>query len=144
MRSVRALSVEVIERGARKGLLVTLELAKYFLPAVVAVRMLEAWGLLEPMSRLVEPLMTYFQLPGEVSLALVMGAVSSPYAGIALLAALGLSAKELTIASTMLIFGHSLIIETAIVNKAGANGWLIAGLRLLSGMAAGLILARLL
>ena len=84
--------------------------------------------------------MALFGLPGETALALVLGNLSNMYAGIGVLAALDLTVKEMTIICAMLLLCHSLLIETAIVFKAGGRPVPVVIGRVFSCMVVGFIL----
>ena len=107
--------------GVKNSLQITLELAKVLVPVTIAIALLEHSGLLPDIARFFSPLMGLVGLPGETALAFVLGNLSTMYTGIAVLATLDLTVKELTIISTMLLLCHSLLAETAVVAKAGGR-----------------------
>ena len=116
-----------VKQGTRAGLLVLWELAKVIVPAVVLVHLLEQSGWLPRISGWLGPVMGIFGLPGEAALALVSANVASIYAGLGVVVALGLNAKETTIVAAMMMINHAAISETALVAKAGARaGWVLA------------------
>lgn len=116
-----------VKRGTSAGLHVLWELAKVIVPAMVAIHVLEQSGWLTRLSDWLGPLMGIFGLPGEAALALVSANLATIYAGLGVLVALGLSAKETTIVAAMMMINHAAISETALVAKAGARaGWVLA------------------
>jgi hypothetical protein len=116
-----------VKRGTGAGLRVLWELGKVIVPAMVAINVLEQSGWLTRLSDWLGPLMGIFGLPGEAALALVSANVASIYAGLGVVVALGLSAKETTIVAAMMMINHAAISETALVAKAGARaGWVLA------------------
>jgi hypothetical protein len=50
----------------------------------------------------------------------------------------------MTILGTMVLIAHSLITETAIAARAGANGLIVLGARLAAALLAGVLLGQLL
>jgi len=116
-----------VKRGTSAGLHVLWELAKVIVPAMIAINVLEQSGWLTRLSDWLGPLMAIFGLPGEAALALVSANVASIYAGLGVVVALGLNAKETTIVAAMMMINHAAISETALVAKAGARaGWVLA------------------
>ena len=83
--------------------------------------------------------MKYLGLKGEAAMVLAFGSLSL-YSGIGAMMTMALTAKEITILACMLTVSHSLIIETAIVAKAGANGLLVTGTRLMASVLSAVIL----
>ena len=131
-------------RGIVNSARVNYEMAKFVVPAVILVVFLERTGALAPLGHAAAPLMRWFGLPGEASLALLLGNLGSPYSGIAALAALALTPRQITIAAAMLATCHSMILESGIAARAGANPWPLAGARVAAAAAAGGLLNLLL
>jgi len=126
-------------QGIKKGIKVIVELSKYIIPSVFAIKVLEHSGLLERISAYMAPYMSYIGLPGEGALILLFGQVSM-YGAIGAMIPLGLTAKQITICCSMISICHAIILETAIVTKGGANGFLNAGIRFLAAVATGVVL----
>lgn len=129
-----------VVKGTQTGLKVLWELAKVLIPAVMIVHVLDRTGLLPYISRALSPVMVWFGLPGEAALALVTANFVGFYAGLATIAALGLTWKQLTILSSMVMICHAAISETALVAKAGARASWVLGARLVAMVLVGLIL----
>ncbi|HHT02024.1 MAG TPA: nucleoside recognition protein [Firmicutes bacterium] len=134
----------VIERGMRNSWGVILELAVVMVPAIILVGVLEAAGIMPRLAVLLEPVMSWFGLPGEAAIALVVGFLVGPYGSVGLAVGLRLSPAEMTILGTMVLIAHSLITETAIAARAGANGLIVLGARLAAALLAGVLLGQLL
>ncbi|QTX32729.1 nucleoside recognition protein [Aminithiophilus ramosus] len=134
-----------LSTGFRKGLDTTWTLLRITLPVYFVVRLLEATPLLGWLSRLFEPLMGLFGLPGEASLVLVIGNVLSLYAAIGALGAMSFDSVQVTVLALMLSFSHSLPVESALAHRLGLSVPLVVafrlGLAVLTGMAAHLTLA---
>ncbi|MGI6576201.1 MAG: nucleoside recognition domain-containing protein [bacterium] len=133
-------TIDTIYRGLRSGIGVIIELAKVIIPITIVVTFLEQSGLLKHIAGLFAPFMGLFGLPGETALALALGNFSNYYAGIAVITAIDLTAKQITIIGVMFLLCHSLLIETAIVIKAGGRPIPIVLSRIGSCLAAGLFL----
>lgn len=127
-------------KGTRSGLKVLWELAKVIIPAVIAVSILERIGWLTRISETLGPFMAVFGLPGEAALVLVTANLVSFYAGLGTMVALGLTWKQLTILSAMVMICHAAISETALVARAGANAAWVLGARILAAVLVGLAL----
>ena len=132
--------VNALKKGFQNGLRLTYEIAKVIVPIYIIIYFLEAIGLLERIASAVEPFMSLFGLPGELSLALVVGNVLNIYAALGVIVAVGADAKELTIISVMLLFSHSLPVELGITKKTGVRVAWIAALRIGAAIASGIML----
>jgi len=134
----------VLANATKKGLLngvrLTYDIAKIIIPIYIAMSFLEAIGVLEMVALAAEPLMSLFGLPGELSLALVLGNVLNIYAALGVIVAVGVDAKQLTIISVMLLFSHSLPIELSIAKKTGVRVAGIAILRIGAAIISGIVL----
>lgn len=128
-----------IIRGFKNAAKVIVNLLKYIIPSVFFIKVLEYSGWLVIISDFFAPSMAYIGLPGEGALVFLMGQVSI-YSAIAIMLTLGLTAKQLTIASTFISIFHVFALETAVVIKGGGNGLLIACLRFIAAVLACLIL----
>lgn len=127
----------VIKRGFIKGLTVTVELAKIVVPVYILVTFLKYTPVLGYIAKLAQPLMKMVGLPGEASVAIVLGYFTNLYAAIGAIASLNLSSKETTIIATMLLIAHSLPMETAVSKKVGVSGLAMVTIRVILSVAAG-------
>lgn len=120
-------------RGLQKGLSVTWDLSKVVIPIYFAVTFLKYTPVLPWISEHMAPFMHVVGLPGEAALPLVLGAFLNIYAAIGAMLPLGLSVKQITVMSAMLLLAHSLPVETAVNKKTGVR---VSGLVLIRlGMA---------
>lgn len=131
---------ESLRRGVINALRVLLEMGKIVIPVTIFITLLEHSGWLARIAEFFTPLMAFFGLPGEAALALVLGNLSNMYAGVGVLTALNLTAKQVTVIGAMLLLCHSLLIETAIVAKAGGRPVPVVIGRLASCIVVGLML----
>lgn len=131
-------------RGTRKGIGTALELGKVVLPVSIIVALLRETVIIGWISDFFAPAMAWFGLPGEASLALVLGNLVNMYAALGVIMGLSLTAKQITIIGIMLSFAHSMIIETAVARRIGLRAHWIIMLRLslavVSGAALNLVL----
>ena len=70
-------------------------------------------------SDLMVTIMKMVGLPGEAALPMVLGYFLTIYAAIGALLPLGMSVREITILSVMLLLAHSLPLEAAVAKKTG-------------------------
>jgi len=124
---------QTIIRGINSALKVILDLIKYIIPAVFVLKVLEHSGWLVRIADLFGPFMSYIGLPGEGALIIMMGQVTL-YSAIAAMAVVDITVKQLTIVSTFVTIFHSFILETAVINKAGGNGFMIIGIRVIAAV----------
>lgn len=131
-------------RGLGKGVKTLWELTKIVVPVYFIVTFLGYTPVLDMISDLFEPVMKVLGLPGQASLPLVLGNMVNIYAGLGAMATMDLTTKQATILAIMLSFSHSLLLESAVANKAGVSLSLVVfirvGLALLSGIIFNIIL----
>jgi Fe2+ transport system protein B len=126
--------------GITSGLKTAFVLLKIIIPVFAFVTFLEHTPIVEWISDVMDPLLHLVGLPGKASMAIVTGMFFNFYASIGIIVALELTAWQMTIIAVMLSCCHELIIETAIINKAGIRGWPIAGIRFVTAIIAGVLL----
>jgi hypothetical protein len=129
-----------VKRGVLKGLTVTVELAKIVVPVYILVTFFKYTPVLGYIARGAQPVMKMVGLPGEASVAIVLGYFTNLYAAIGAIASLKLSPKEITIIATMLLIAHSLPMETAVTKKTGVSGTAMVTIRVVLSLAAGALL----
>lgn len=132
--------VSAIKQGFKNGIKVTWELTQVVVPVYVVVTILKYTPVLPFISKYMEPVMRIAGLPGEASLALVLGYLVNIYAAIGAITPLDLTTKQITIISTMLLLAHSLPMEAAVSKKTGVHITGLVTLRIVTGfiLAAGL------
>lgn len=133
-------TAHTVSRLAKPGLLTALDFGKAIVPAYVVVALLRDFGLLTYLTGALSPLMGVLGLSPDCTLPLVAGYVVGLYAGAGAAAALHLTVKEMTILGTMLGIAHSLVLEGAIVAKAGASAWRSTLVRLVGSVVAAMLL----
>ncbi|GBF35017.1 nucleoside binding-domain containing protein Yvo D [Desulfocucumis palustris] len=133
-------TVAVLKRGMQKGLQTMWALAKVIVPVYVGVTFLKHTPLMEIIANFFEPFMSIFGLPGEASVALVLGNLLNIYAALGAISSLDLSAKAITTIAAMLLISHSLLIESAVSARTGVSAVTMTVFRLSLSLAAGVLL----
>lgn len=134
----------MVFRGSRKALVVTFDLAKVMVPVYIATTILRHSGILFHVSDLLQPVTSVVGLPGEASLALILGTLVNLYAAIGAMAGIGLTPAQVTILSMMLLTCHSLPMETTVTQRLGLPVWVAIGLRASVALLVGFVLNLLL
>ncbi|MFZ5650507.1 MAG: nucleoside recognition domain-containing protein [Bacillota bacterium] len=129
-----------VKRGFAKGISVTLVLAKIVVPVYVLITFLKHTPAIGIIAGLFEPAMRLVGLPGEASIAIVLGLLTNLYAAIGAIASLNLSSKEITIIAFMLLISHAMPMETAVSQKTGVSGLAVLAIRILLSVLAGAFL----
>ena len=109
-----------------------------------AMMLLKYFEILPWISNAVSPVFRIFGLPGAAALAYVSGYFVNVYSAIAVMATLELDWRALTILCTMIMCSHSMVLETAVLRKTGANGTRMVIVRTLSALILGVLLNRIL
>ena len=129
-----------IKNGLRKGLITTWELALVMVPVYLIVTLLGETPVMDWISRAAQPLMGLMGLPGEAAGALVIGNFINQYAAIGAMAAIPIGTREVTVLSLVLLICHNILVETAVSKKTGIRVRSLVLVRVLGGLAAGIIL----
>lgn len=126
--------------GARKSLGAVAFLLRIMVPVSLAVALLGWSGLLSHIAAFLKPFMNLIGLPGEAALAVISGALLTNYSAIAVLDGLHVSLRDATIVGVMCLISHNLIVETAVMKKAGSSALKMASLRVGTSIVAAFIL----
>ena len=105
-----------------------------------AMMLLKYFQILPWISNAVSPVFKVFGLPGATALAYVSGYFVNVYSCIAVMTTLELDWRALTILCTMVMCSHSMVLETAVLKKTGANGVRMVIVRTLSAFILGIVL----
>ena len=122
--------------GLKAGVGTFWHLARFMIPAYGMALVLEELGVIEMLARAAAPLMSLLGLPGEAAVPLVVGWVLNIYAAVGAMQALSLSATQITVLAVAMLIGHNLLVEGAVLYRAGMNGLAFGVLRALAGLAA--------
>ncbi len=122
--------------GLKAGVATFWQLARFMIPAYALALILERLGAIDALARAASPLMSLLGLPGEAALPLVIGYVLNIYAAVGAMQALSLSVTQVTVLAISILIGHNLIVEGAVLYRAGMNGFAFGALRAVAGLAA--------
>jgi len=114
-------TLDTFKRGFNNGVKTLIDLSKLMIPVYIGVQLLSVSGLLTIIARFFAPVMSWFGLPGEASLTLIVGYFSGIYAALGTLAAIKLTGFQATTIAIMISIAHNLISETAVVKKLGVS-----------------------
>jgi hypothetical protein len=129
-----------IKSGFKKSLQVLWFLAKIIIPITCVVQFLEHFALLEPAAAFFSPVTSWFGLPGETVLPLMLGFWTNFYASIGIISNMSLGSRQITVLALMLCICHELPIESAICRSTGLKVYQSILLRLITAFFAGFLL----
>jgi hypothetical protein len=120
----------------RTGLATFWQLVRFMIPAYGVALVLEELGVIEALGRAAAPVMSLLGLPGEAAVPLVVGYILNIYAAIGAMEAISLSSTQITVLAIAILIGHNLLVEGAVLYRAGMNGLAFGVLRAVAGLAA--------
>jgi len=135
-RGLRATLHRDLMIGVKSGLRTFWELARVMIPAYGATLVLERLGVIQWLADVARPLMSLLGLPGDAAVPLMVGYVLNIYAAVGAMQALRLSALQITVLAIAILIGHNLLVEGAVLHRAGMNGFAFGVLRVVAGLAA--------
>lgn len=135
---------DVLTESARQALKVSWTLIKVYVPLALATAFLRQIGVLDFIAPFFSPFMKHLGLPGEAALTLLAAFTNNIYAGIATMAAIPMTFRQVTILGIMIGLAHTLFIETAILVRLKMGTVRIAFFRIFLALGAGLLLNLLL
>jgi hypothetical protein len=107
--------------GLKKGWNGFLWIMKIIIPISFMTSILDWSGLMHRLDFFLKPLMGLFSLPPAAALPLVIGALSSVYAGLAAMTAIPFSTPQMTLMAIFILMAHALIQEGIIQGKSGIH-----------------------
>ncbi|MGH1487559.1 MAG: hypothetical protein ACRBCI_15200 [Cellvibrionaceae bacterium] len=144
----KPLNKEQLKHGCKRWLaevwMIFWSLVKIMVPILFVVRFIELMGWVDNLAALIEPIMVWVGLPGEMGLVWMSAMVSSIYTGMAVFYQLG-GAEQLTVAQisvlgTMILLAHALPMEVAIAKATGVSLWFTLTLRIGGALVLGALL----
>lgn len=120
---------------ASKTLSTSLWLLKIMLPVSLVVSIMQRLGVIEWMAGWLDPLFSHAGLPGEAALVFLTGALSSTYAGVAVLVSMDFALRQATIVGIMICLCHALLVESAVEKKTGSSFFTMCALRVCAAIA---------
>jgi len=110
----------------RRSLNTFWEVARIMVPIMILMRIAEAYGVIEWLSPLLQPVMALLNLPPEAAIIFVTSLLTGMYGAIAtlpVLIGLELTAAQVTSILAFILIAHGLPVEQAIVRRAGGSFW---------------------
>ena len=111
-----------LRRGLRRGGHACWGMLRVTVPTFVAMDLLRRLGFIDAIGAFCAPLMAIFRLPGEAAIPVLLGYLVNVYTATAALGSLGLSGGQVTTLGLMIGLAHQVVVETTILNSAGARG----------------------
>jgi hypothetical protein len=128
----------------RETLITSWELIRILIPVAIVTKVLADLGLISFLGDLLEPLMLFLGLPGELGLVWATAIFSSLYSGIAVFSViapgLDLNGAQVTVLCSVMLIAHSLPIELSVSTRAGARLMPIAIIRCVGAVVYGYVL----
>ncbi|MFT5117883.1 MAG: hypothetical protein ACI9NY_001416 [Kiritimatiellia bacterium] len=119
-------------------------LVKIMLPMLLLVRFIELLGWIEPMALLLEPVMMWVGLPGDMGLVWLSAMLSSVYTGMAIFYQIAgtepMTIAQVSVLGTMILVAHGLPVEVAIARASGVSLWFTLLLRISAALGLGALL----
>ena len=132
-----------IKDGALKGLKTALMLYRIVLPVFFIVAIIGHTDLYLWIADKLEPAMRIFGLPGEAVVPLIVGVFSDEYAVSAAMSPFSFNQAQITIVAMIILYFHSIPIETVVSRKIGIPPLKIAIFRFIMAIITGIIVANL-
>jgi len=129
-----------IRRGIKRSFQVSWKLLRVFIPVSILTYSLKEFGILSYIEPYLKPYMSYFGLPGNAVLTLLVGLFNFVYAAIGTMQAIQLDARQITIIGVMVGIAHNVIVEAAILKEIKMVNWGIIPFRIIIALIAGYIL----
>ncbi|MDX5592196.1 nucleoside recognition protein [Pseudovibrio sp. SPO723] len=121
-----------------------IDMVKVMVPIMILVRIAIEFGAVEHLASFLSPVMGIAGLPAETGLVFATGLLVNNYGALAammgLLPGMELTVAQVTVLLSMVLIAHALPLEQGISRKAGVSFIFSSGLRLVVGMAYGVVL----
>lgn len=115
---------DYIKKLIEKSWITFVDLCKVMIPILILVRIGEAYGLIDAMGPLMEPVMGLMGLPAETGIVWVSALLVGIYAGfgaLPVLAGVEMSMAQISILASIMLIAHALPMEQAIVKRTGVT-----------------------
>ena len=132
----------IIKGWFKQSITTSIKIFKIMIPITILVKILQETGLIIYIGKGLAPLMSVMGLPGETGLVWASAMMGNIYAGIITYFSMGmtLTVAQITVLSIIILIAHTLPVELAITQKAGAKAITVFLFRFLLGFIAGVIL----
>jgi len=126
--------------GLKNTLKIAWFITKIVVPITFIVKLLQHLDLLQYIAFIFEPLMKLFGLPGEAALVILTSNFINIYGGLAVLANLSFTTKQINVLAIMILFSHSMLLETAVIKGLGIPKYKQILVRVGASIFAGIVL----
>lgn len=120
------------------------ELFRIMIPTLIIVKILQELGFVNILNNFLSPLMFLVGLPEEIGIVFTTTMLTSPYTGLAVLSGItlegGLTTAQASVLGLLILFTHSLPIESLICRRAGVRIRVTIFVRLIIGFSLCIIL----
>lgn len=125
----------------KKSLNMTWFLIKVTVPISLMIKILSDLGLIKYIAAFFSPVMKLVGISGELGIVWITGMLTNIYGGLITLFNFSqtkdFSVREITIVATMILIAHSMLPETRILVKVGANGKKLVFIRIIVALFTG-------
>ena len=132
--------LKTILDGAKKGVIACGRLMMILAPVYTGMAVLKYLDVLHVVAEWCRPAMKYFGLPGDAAFALVLGNFLNLYAAMGVLAAIKMTAGQMTVLSLMLLLSHSQILESSVFLQIRTRWQILWAIRLAVSLLVGYLL----
>ena len=133
-----------VRDGARPGAKTAVWLLSIMIPVSFGVFLLDWFGGLDLISRVLSPLFRALDLPGSAALVYLTSIVINIYSATAVMANLDLTVAALTTLALMTLIAHNFFVELAVMRSTGSSLLRMLVLRVLASLLAAWLLSFLL
>ncbi len=140
------LPVEFFKKLLAETVSISFTLFRIMIPVIVAVKILQEFGVVEVLGKVLSPVMRIVGLPGSMGLVWAATILSNIYTGIAVFVSVSandpLTVAQTTVLGTMMLLAHTLPVELRIAQKAGVRLGFMCLLRMGGAFVLGWVLFR--
>jgi len=131
---------KILKKSAKQSWKVSWMLLKIYIPLSFLTAFLKQIGVLDAIAPYFAPFMKYMGMPGEVSLVLIAGFVNNVFAALAVMSALDLTFRQITILGIVVGLAHNLFVETGVLSKLKMANYKIAFFRIFVAIFTGVLM----
>jgi spore maturation protein SpmB len=134
--------ITIVKGWFAQSISTSVKIFKIMIPISILVKILQETGLIVYIGKALSPLMSVMGLPGEMGLVWASAMMGNIYAGLITYFSMGidLTVAQITVLSTIILIAHTLPVELAITQKAGAKALTAFLFRFILGFIAGVVL----
>jgi hypothetical protein len=120
-QSIKDRAVNATKSAINPALRTTWWMVRLTVIVSLAVTILQYFGIIAWLAKLMNPLFNLVGLPGESALVFISGYFVNIYSAIAVAVTLDISLRAVTILAVMCLCAHNMIIETTVQKKTGSS-----------------------